>query len=253
MSWAGRRRLIVLLIVVATIGAFTAVVLIATFYKTPTCTDSRQNQDEAGVDCGGSCTYLCTSQAQPPTILFTKALTNNDGRTDILAFVVNKNAAAAAKGVPYSISVYGTEQVLIQTVTGIIDLPPGVTVPVYVPGVLSGRIVTDAFLTINVSDPKWVAMASDPRTVPRVASVVRGGTEGAPRVEASIENSSVAPIINTSAVAVVKDARGEVIAASQTLLPSIPAQGRARAIFTWNEAFSAEPAAIEVLPIIPLP
>src|SRR3989344_7202851 len=95
MSWAARRRFIILLIIGAVVVAFLTTVGIATFYDAPSCTDSKQNQDETGIDCGGSCSRICTAEAQPPTVLFTKAIQNGEGRVDVIAEIENKNADAA--------------------------------------------------------------------------------------------------------------------------------------------------------------
>lgn len=254
MSWAARRRFLILLIVGACIAAFLSVVVIATFYQTPSCTDGTQNKEEEGIDCGGSCPYLCTAQKQPPTVLFTKALTNSSGRTDIIAAIENKNAFAAAKNVPYRITLYGTNQVLLQEVTGVLDLLPGAATQVYVPGVVLGKQpVVGAFLSIASSSPQWFLMTADPRTVPRVSNTQQGGTLDAPRVEAVLSNPSVTVLHNVSVIVMVRDVRGEVIAASKTIVQVIPAQGEAVALFTWNSSFVSTPASIEVVPIIPLP
>ncbi|HEY4501171.1 MAG TPA: hypothetical protein VJI70_02810 [Candidatus Paceibacterota bacterium] len=254
MSWAARRRFFILLIIGAVFVAFLTVLFISAFYEAPTCTDGAKNQDEAGIDCGGSCTYLCTEKAHLPTVLFTKALQYNSGRTDVIAMVENKNAAAAAKNVPYTITLYGSEQSLIQRITGSFDLPPGARIPVFVPGILSGKQgVVNAFLDITFSSPQWFSMQTDPRIVPTVSTVKQWGTASAPRIEAILMNPSVITLTNVRAIILVRNGKGDVIAASSTILPAIPAQGQATAMFAWNYAFSDVPASIEVVPIIPLP
>ena len=254
MSWAARRRFLILLIVGSCVVAFLALLSIATFYQTPSCTDSTQNQDEEGIDCGGSCPYLCTAQKQPPTVLFTKALTNSAGRTDIIASVENKNASAAAKNVPYRIMLYGANQVLLQEVTGTLDLLPGAATPVYVPGVVSGKqAVVGAFLSIASSSPQWFLMATDSRIVPRVSNTQQSGTLATPRIDAILSNPSVTDLRAVPVIVIVRGVRGEVIAASKTIVQTIPAQGEAIATFTWNSPFASAPASIEVVPIIPLP
>lgn len=253
MSWAARRRFLILLIVGAIIVAILALVSIATFTKTPSCADSVQNQGEAGVDCGGPCAYLCTAGEQPPTVLFTKALPNGAGRTDVIALVENKNTGAAAKDVPYRIALYGTDQVRIQEVTGTLDLPQGAAVPVYVPGIASGKqTVAAAFLSIEASAPKWFTPTVSP-SVPLVSNTTLGGTTAAPRIEAVLTNPIATALSNVRAVVMVRDAQGEVIAASQTIVSVLSAQGKASAIFTWNSAFPGVVASIEVVPIIPVP
>lgn len=254
MSWAVRRRLIILCVIGAVAVAFLATVGIATFYKTPSCSDGAQNQDETGIDCGGFCTYLCREGQQPPTVLFTKAIQNGEGRVDIIAMVENKNSAAAAKGVPYRITLYGSDQSLIQEVTGILDLPPAASVPVFVPGIASGkRAVANTFLDIEPSSPAWFSLAADSRIVPNVSNAKQTGTLTSPRIEATLTNPSVTVLTNVKVIVLVRGDTGDVIAASATVVPSIKAQGQATATFIWNQAFSGVPASLEIVPIIPLP
>lgn len=243
------------MLIVGAVGiAFLAVILVATLYDTPTCTDGKQNQDESGVDCGGACQYLCRDDTLSPTVLFTQALQNGEGRTDVIAEVENKNASAAARAVPYTITLYGTDQSLIQQVTGTLDLPPAERVPVFVPGIASGKQpVASAFLDIGESAPKWFALQSDPRALPQVSTPVLGSSTTTPRIEAVLGNGSVAALTDVRVVVLVRNETGNVIAASQTILSSIPAQGSATAIFTWNEPFPEAPALIEVVPVIGLP
>lgn len=254
MSWAARRRFLILLIVGGVIAAFLMVVSIATFYKTPSCTDSIKNQDEEGIDCSGSCPYLCSAQQQEPKVLFTLPLTNTEGRTDVIASVANKNTSTAAKNVSYRVQLYGTDQTLVQEVSGALDLPPGATVPVFIPGVISGKqTVASAFLTIDTSSLHWFSLSTDPRILPRVSNPNPGGTAEMPRIEAVLTNPSVAVLTNVRAIVLVRNGRGDVIAASSTIVPTIPGQGQATAVFTWNSKFPDTPSVIEIVPIIPLP
>ena len=255
MSWAARRRLFILLIIGAVVVAFLATLSIATFYDTPTCSDSVQNQDESGIDCGGSCAYLCTAELQPPTVLFAKAMSNSAGRTDVIALVENKNATAAAKDVPYRIQLYSKDRFLIQEVSGTLDVPPATTVPIFVPGIVSGKqAVANVFLIIDPASPRWFTLtqATDTRRVPTVSDTRQGGTPDAPRVEATFSNPGVTPLADVRAIVFVRDERGDVIAASSTVVPAIPAQEQAVATFTWNSAFRGTPVLIEVIPVIPL-
>lgn len=254
MSWAARRRLIISVIIGMVIVGVLAVASYATLSDAPSCVDNTQNQNEVGIDCGGPCAYLCTAQVQPPTVLYTKALSYGGGRTDVIASVENKNANAAAKNVPYRIILYGKGQALVQEVTGTIDLPPGTAVPVFVPQIASGKqAVTGAFLDIAASSVKWFSMTAGERSVPIVLSTTQSGTVEAPRIQATLSNPTATSYANVRTIILVRNKDGDVIAASSTVLPSIPAQGEATASFTWNKAFSEAPAAIEVVPIIPLP
>lgn len=253
MSWAARRRFIILLIIGAVVVAFMTVVLISTLTKAPSCSDNVQNQGEDGIDCGGPCAYLCTAQELPPTVLFTKTLQNASGRVDVVAEVENKNANAAAKSVPYKIALYDANQKLLKEISGALDLPPGTKAPVYVPGVASGKqMVTHAFLTLDTQSIKWFTMSPNMRSVPMVSTITQSGTTDAPRIDAVLENLGTAPFDTVGTIIFVHDAKGDVIAASETIVRTIPANGSATATFTWNAAFPSPPTSLEVLPIIPL-
>jgi len=255
MNWAARRRLFILLVIGALVIAFVFVVSIATVYEAPSCTDGVQNQDEAGIDCGGACAYLCVASLQSPTVLFTQAFTDTStGRTVVVASIENKNATAAARNVPYRVTVYGAKQTLIQSIPGTIDLPPGATATVFISGIASGaQVVTNAFLDMDASSIKWFTMTSDPRIVPGVSNTIQGGSVTMPRVDATLVNSSVSTLKNVQVVVLVRDARANVIAASGTVIPLLGAQSTATATFTWNTPFPGIPASIQVVPVIPLP
>jgi hypothetical protein len=253
MNWAARRRFIILLIIGVVVTAFLAILSISVFYKAPSCSDGIQNQDESGIDCGGPCAYLCIEQMRTPTVLFTKALPASLGHTDVIASIENRNVAAA-KGVPYKVTLYGANQVFVQEVTGTVDLPPSSTVPVYVQGISSGnQKVLRAFLTIAPTAPQWFTSKSYQRGVVTVANTTLAGTADAPRIDATLVNASVTAFNNVQVVVIVHDTLGDVLAASQTIVPSISTQGQATATFTWNRAFLSTPATIEVVPVIPLP
>jgi hypothetical protein len=259
MSWASRRKSLIFLIGSALAAAFLVVVLIAIFYRTPSCTDGIQNQDEAGIDCSGSCPHLCSALVQPPAVLFTKVLQNGN-RTDVIALIENKNTEAAAKNVPYRVSLYGEGQLFVREITGTVDLPPRTTKPIFLQGVVSGlpaqageQSIVNAFLEIVPSAPKWFTLTVDPRVVPTVLNATLIGTVSNPRVEAKLMNPSSAPLSNVQAIVLVSDANKNVIAASATVVPTISAQGESTATFTWNNAFVGTPVSAEVVPIIPLP
>lgn len=254
MSWAARRRFFILLVIGIIVAAFLTIVLISTFYKTPTCSDNVQNQGEQGIDCGGPCPYLCTALEQPPVVLFTQVL-QVGGRTDIVAKVQNKNASAAAKNVPYAVSLYNAKHALIQKVSGTLDLLPGATEQVYIPGAYVGKQkVTSAFLEItSPSSLQWFTLSNNSYIAPTVSNITRNGSVSNPRVVASITNSSFVPLINLQVIIFVYNANKNVIAASRTVIPSLEAQGQVVATFTWNNAFPGTPTVLEITPIIQLP
>lgn len=223
------------------------------FYQAPTCSDGVQNQSEQGIDCGGPCPYLCTALEEPPVVRFTQEFASAPRLTDVIAYIDNPNQTAYARNVSYQVALYGADRTLVApTIAGTIDLPPGATVPVFIPNINTGNApVAVAFLTINADAIKWQA-GRDTRIVPTVVNQTVGGTTGNPRIIATLANPSTSPLSNVRVIVAVFNVAGNVIAASQTVLPSIIGQGSATATFTWNAAFPGAVTRVDVLPIIPL-
>lgn len=253
MSWAERRRALIISIATAVALAALAILAFSIFYKTPTCTDRKQNQDELGTDCGGSCTTLCASQvAAPARVRFVRPLTPQPGRTDIIAYIDNPNESAEAHRVPFLLEVYDADGALIAKRTIYIDLPPSSTVPLYVSDVAPrSSIAAQAFLSIDADSFAW-SRAGEQMATPAVEEILVEEGER-PRITATLVNPLATPYYEVVLVATVFDSAGTAIAASQTLVPRLSPQGTSPLVFTWNEPFSAPVARVEILPVPDLP
>lgn len=243
LTWAERRRAYV--IGGVALVALTALsgIAFAVLYEAPSCMDRKQNQDEAGVDCGGSCAYLCTAQVQPLRTPLVRAIATQSGRTDAVAYIENRNQAAEAKSAAYEVEIYAEGGLLLGKKSGVIDIPARATVPVFVPGVVQGvSAAPQAFVTFT--DLKWRTARGEvePVTVGLVA--LEDGSS--PRVRATVANPSPRATYDRVFVATLYTASGIVIAASQTVVPSIPAAGEAQAVFTWSAPFPEPVARIDV-------
>lgn len=252
MSWASKRRLIIFSIVGSFVAFVLAVVAIAIFYQVPSCTDRKQNQDETGIDCGGSCSYLCTASVQKATPRFTRHFSPQDGRTDVISYIDNPNSNAAAVGVRYTIELYAMDNTIVAKKEGVLELPPSATVPVYVPNFFSGyQDVKQAFLTIDTDSFRWFPY-DDERIVPVYRNdAVLTGTDR-PRVTATLQNPSAYPLRDITVVATLFNGEGNAFSASQTVIPYIAPQSSANATFTWNQPFLETPVRIDVVPVVPL-
>lgn len=252
MSWASRRQFIIISLICAVLVALVAAVAIAIFYDTPSCTDRKQNQDETGIDCGGSCARLCVAETRSPSVTFVRPLLVGQGRTDVIAYVENPNRTAAANDARFTIELYDTDGIVVAKKARTVDLPPGATVPVYIPNVFSGNLtIARAFLTFDPASLVFVKY-TDQRIVPQYNNDAQMLGVDAPRITASFSNPSAILLRDIPVVATVFDASGNAIAATQTLLAELPPQGTAQATFVWNEPFSAPPARIDVAPIVEL-
>ncbi|MEP7162311.1 MAG: hypothetical protein ABI747_00920 [Candidatus Moraniibacteriota bacterium] len=71
----------------------------------PTCYDNKQNQDEAGVDCGGVCTNACIVKLSGQDIQ-SKSVTvipDGAGRYDVVAEIYNPNSDVGAASFTYTL------------------------------------------------------------------------------------------------------------------------------------------------------
>lgn len=254
MLWATRRRILVLIVLGALVAASGAILVISATYQTPSCTDGVQNQNETGVDCGGACRYVCTALVAAPTVRYTKTVSNGAGRIDVVASIENTNHDAAARAVPYRLRLYATDGHIVRETTGTIDLLPERTQLLFLPGLASAsEMVRTAFLEIAPTSPKWFTLAADAVIAPRISSPTLGGSLNAPRVQATLENLTPTDVTDIPLVVVVRNADGTIMGASSTVVPLLPAQGKATATFTWSGAFPETVTAIEVSPLLALP
>ncbi len=248
MEWAKRRQLIVWGIFAAVAIALLIIIGIAVFYKTPTCIDKIQNQGETGVDCGGPCAHACIADVHPAQVRFARAVVASVNRTDVIAYIDNPNTAEAAHGVQAKVEVYDANHSLLASKNVTFDLTPGGMTPVFVQGILDSNIpVSQTFFTIDDADVQWIRTSQKP-TVPGVQNIVWQNT-GMPHVSATLTNPVATPFTNVLLIATVFDASSTAIAASRTVVQTVPSQGTAQAIFTWSVPFTSAPARVEVVPI----
>lgn len=250
-DWAQRMRTIVVLLVVAVLVIVIGATIFAFTYKVPSCSDRVQNQDESGVDCGGSCQYLCTAEVRKPTLNLERVISLANGRTDVIAKVQNVNKSAQAKAAPYVLELYATDATLIGKVPGFIDLPAGREVPLFVRSAAGGSTVARVFVNFEPEKILWEpAQAIQLPLKVENTSLVDGD---ASKLSATLVNEGYEAIHTVRVVAIIYDGQGTAIAASETLVPSVRAQSTIPITFTWNEPFSTRPVRYEILPTVPLP
>lgn len=251
LTWADKRRTYIIGGAIALGIVLLSGILFAVLYDAPSCMDGRQNQDETGIDCGGSCMYLCAHEVQEPRLTFARAVTNGTGRTDVIAYVENRNQNAEAKAARYIVEVFGESGTLLGKREGTIDLPARATVAIFVPGVYQGvGAVPRAFVSFD-KDTRWRNARGRENAIAISGIELVSGSR--PRVNATLSNVAPSAVYNRTLVATVFDVEGVAIAASQTVVREVPALGTASAVFTWPEAFSGLAARVEVTAVPTLP
>ncbi len=252
MTWALRRRLLILFIITVVVAGIVGGTAYVTVYQPPSCIDNKQNQDEEGIDCGGVCTYLCSSSQAAPSARFVRTITPLPGRTDVIAYIDNPNPTSAVRNLPFSIELYGPTNAVVAKKDGKLDLPPASTVPVYVPEFYTGsETVTRAFITFDTPQHAWFRYVDD-RIIPKVTDITIAPND-TPRITATAVNPTPTTLRNIAFVVTVFDENGNAIAASRTIAPVLPPLGKTPLTFTWAQAFTGTVSRIEVIPLVAMP
>lgn len=246
MNWATKRQVIAISIFAGVLALVIAAITFFFFYTPASCIDLKQNQDETGIDCGGSCSTLCTSDALPARISFVRVLTPAPGRTDVIAYIDNPNEAAEALGAHLTLDLYADSQAKVGTQEVTLDLPAQGSVPLYLPNVGNGT-ATKAFLTFVAGSPIWTK-TTQKVTIPVVQDSALQNTQ-TPRITATLKNPVAQTLRNITIVATVFDENNNAIGATQTFVSELPSQGTASIVFNWNTSFINTPVRYEIVPV----
>jgi hypothetical protein len=229
LSWGKRRKVLY----TAVAGSIAVVVLwwgYETFLsKAPTCFDGVLNQNERGVDCGGTCALLCRHETRSPVVLWSRAFEVAPNVYTAAAYVQNPNPGGAARRVAYSFQLFDDKNALVVERVGTIDIPPVTTVPFVDPNINVGnRAVSRAIFAFS-QEPVWQRVGELP--------ALRVGNQylapDASRLSATIMNDTITNADKVTVAAVLFDAQGTARAASKSVLQRIPRKGSQDVVFTW--------------------
>lgn len=219
------------------------------FYRAPTCFDGRQNGDEQGVDCGGSCQLLCTAQSLPliqrgdPRVLQI-----SPGIFSVVALVENPNPNAEVYRAGYVLRFYsGDNAIPVAVKEGDTYVPKGDTFAVFEgPLELGGIVPTRAVLEWKSETLTW---RQNPSIMPDVVvrNAVLSKEETSPRIDANVLNLSSEEVSNIDVVALVYDDTGSIFAASKTFVDTIAPNGSAPIIFTWPRPFGDRALSTDII------
>ncbi len=245
MSWSGRRRGFFLLVFFLIItGALAAGV--AYFWPSPTCEDRRQNQDELGVDCGGSCAAVCPFEPKPLVAGWARVFHLQDEWYDVAGLLVNPNANFGVARVPFRFRLVDANNLLVSLEEGEAFLNPGESFVVFAPRVSVGRRTPVRAALELTGLPVWYRAGGGVRSRPVVVRQRDFSADPLPLVRATLENTTNEELFGVQATAVLSDGAGNAFAASATVLERLPAGTTREVSFTWPEILPIRPAVIDV-------
>ena len=251
MSWSSRKQTMYIGAIGGTLFVLIGIPLFLLLYNPASCTDGKKNQDEAGIDCGGSCQKICSFQIPEPIVKWSRALSVQSNVYNAVAYIENPNVSFGVIQTPYIFRMYDAAGVLISERKGRTFVPPGKVFAIFEPAIDVGERVPErtVFEFTEVLDWKKMATVGD---VLSVATFALTNETTSPRLEATIANRSVRPVPDTEIVALIFDTENNTVGFSRTIVEDIPASGSVGIVFTWPKPFLRKSARVEIVPrVIP--
>src|SRR3989344_2002169 len=245
-DWSSRRKAMYMWSAILVLTVITFFIFWNFWYKVPTCFDSFQNGDEEGIDCGGSCSLVCSAAAAEPLLRSDPRVFNVVGDVySVLAFVENRNVNFEAPYVPYRFRIYDASNKMVYEREGVTAFLKNGTISLFegnilIPNVLPKRAELE--ISKNI---RWTKKVEQPPEIELKNSPLLR-EETAPRIEASISNKSIKDVKNIELVAVVFDGRDNAIAASRTFIERLNKNVTTDVFFTWPTPFTLGEKACEI-------
>lgn len=199
---------------------FLIVVLIwnAVTKKEPTCSDGIQNQQETGIDCGGSCISCELKNIQPIELLGYSVMPLNSGRVALLVHIKNPNETHHASSFFYKISLFDENGYERKTLIG--ESSIAADAEGYIFNAQAGYS-DPKDVKLEITDVTW--KSKDAFTIPNVSihdvtTVVDGSVV---RVKGTIENASSFDAKNVHIIAVLGGEYNEDMFASEMVLTRV--------------------------------
>jgi len=247
LSWSFRRKTLYAAVVLGISFVVLCTVWLAYFTTPSTCFDTQQNGSETGVDCGGSCSLVCASQARAPVVLWARAFPQSATSYTAAAYIQNNNGETAAREVHYTFHLYDIDNRLVVEKEGVMDIPPVQTIPVIESNIdVGNRTVTRALFSFS-DIPTWQRVPKDSVPVLRVTG--QDLTSDARRLAVTVENSALQDESRVTVVAVLFDGEGVARAASKSTIPLLERRSTKQVVFTWGTGVeNIQRAEISILP-----
>lgn len=249
MNWRTRRQFIVFATIGAIILFFIIRIIVGYVDKEPTCFDSKQNGDEQGIDCGGSCTLVCPFQARDVVILWQVATKVTDGVYNIVAYLENTNVGSGVTSLPYKFRIYDDQNLIIAERLGKTYISADDRFALVETTITTGNRIPQRVFFEFLEQPLWQEL--EPiyqQKIIRVRSQKIEQTTTRPRVVAVLENLSQEFLHDIEVSVIVYNTQGNVIQIGKTLVNDMDPLAQKEIFFTWPEPITEDIGRIEVIP-----
>lgn len=242
LNWRIKKQIISFLIVAVFVGGVIGIFLY--FYSpSPTCFDGKQNQEETGVDCGGSC-EPCIINPKDVVVLWTRVIKIDEGLYEAASLIENPNLFYGLPVFKYNFRLYDDRNILVATRGGQTFLNPQDKFVIFETKIDTGRRdVSKAVAEIEQTTP-WEYLDKERPSV--IVSRKNFSNEPFPVASAYLFNQSLFSVKNIYAYVVLSNKDGNAMAVSSTRVDSLSGESGKEITFTWPVSFSELPSTSEI-------
>ncbi|MCF7833675.1 MAG: hypothetical protein K9L98_00735 [Candidatus Pacebacteria bacterium] len=249
-TWAVKRQIVYVTILAIFFGIFGYMIIAPIIRQIPSCDDGRQNGDEAGIDCGGSCALVCIFQVDEINILWSRAFEVVPGRYNAVAYLENQNESSAIRRIRYRFRFADKNNIYIGMREGEVMVPPSRKFAVFEPALDFGNSVPVYVNFEFLETPVWVKAPEDKlKDIKLVVSDIElVDQDTAPKLSATIKNNSLFIVPEIDISAILYDKEGNAITASRTYIEEMVGGENKKIYFTWPRGIEQEAIAKEIMP-----
>lgn len=249
MTWRAQRQIFILVILAMVAIGVLAVLFLPSVLKAPSCVDSKQNQGELGIDCGGPCALYCPTQIPLPNTVWVRAFPTTDSIYNIVAYVKNQAVDAALRDMPYEFRLYDVDNILITRIEGKATIMPNGPSAIFAGTIDVGNRIPKRASFSFLGTPVWVKLS------PAVMSRLNVTTTST-RVLDALSNPKLETVVvnntnfNTGAfdvVGLLYDASGNAIAVSKTFVENLEPLQNQKVFMSWPQALPEQPTTSSVI------
>ena len=250
MTWAFKRQFFYIIILVLFLSVFGYLIALPHLNKAPSCFDGKQNGDEMGIDCGGSCAMACISQVDPISVLWARAFEVVPGRYNAVAYIENHNKNDAIDKISYQFRFADANNIYIGKREGTTYVPPSGKFAIFEPAIDVGNSIP-VYTTFEFTEtPEWVTVSQEKinQVQVSVSNINLMDEDTSPRLSATIQNNSLFTIPAVNVVAILYDALGNAISVSSTYVDVLNGEESKNINFTWPQPFASKVVTKEIIP-----
>jgi hypothetical protein len=190
--------------------------------STESCADGAQNQNETGVDCGGSCVPCVITQLEPLRLEGpVEILHLVSGRVALLGEISNPNQDYGASSFSYNFNIYDQSNRLAQTITGNESIYGSEKKYIFEADI-KNSYDNISKVELSLSNNAWVPLRDALRPILGVSQkAVTEVTSDTVRVSGVINNQSSLKTDAVKVIAILFDRFGDILFASQTITNAV--------------------------------